>query len=229
MSSRLAGYHLPHWRHRSRCRCCCHPCSHYHSVGVPRAAHLLLAACRARGRQAHRRLCSPSHLVTSRRQLLPRSLQPQAESGIFFTPICTAIRKLPLLGSRLSASGCWTDSMKTDGQLSCLVLIVACASCVGPWERCVGGVSNCWNHHQGFSGPVSLRSQPAVSSHAGPGSDPHTARVRSVSESTGACVRLHAAGDCKRESLPNVSGYRARIPRTFTLSSLFHNTNFRVP
>jgi hypothetical protein len=34
------------------------------------------------------------------------------------------------------------------------------------------------------------------------GSDPHTARVRSVSESTGACMRPHSAGDCKRESSP---------------------------
>jgi hypothetical protein len=33
------------------------------------------------------------------------------------------------------------------------------------------------------------------------GSDPHTARVRSVSESTGACMRPHSAGDCKRRVL----------------------------
>ena len=37
------------------------------------------------------------------------------------------------------------------------------------------------------------------------GSDPHTARVRSVSESTGACMRPHSAGDCKRESSPRAA------------------------
>ena len=58
---------------------------------------------------------------------------------------------------------------------------------------------------EGFNGPVSLRSQPAVSSHARPGSDPHTARVRSVSESTGACESTPAAGDCKRELLPRAA------------------------
>ena len=37
------------------------------------------------------------------------------------------------------------------------------------------------------------------------GSDPHTARVRSVSESTGACESTPAAGDCKRELLPRAA------------------------
>ena len=37
------------------------------------------------------------------------------------------------------------------------------------------------------------------------GSDPHTARVRSVSESIGACESTPAAGDCKRELLPRAA------------------------
>jgi hypothetical protein len=35
---------------------------------------------------------------------------------------------------------------------------------------------------------------------AKPASDPHTARVRSVSESTGACESTPAAGDCRNKS-----------------------------
>ena len=37
------------------------------------------------------------------------------------------------------------------------------------------------------------------------GSDPHTARVRSVPESAGACESTPAAGDCKRELLPRAA------------------------
>ena len=44
------------------------------------------------------------------------------------------------------------------------------------------------------------------------GSDPHTARVRSVSESTGACMRPHSAGDCKRESSPQAVQQLAKMP-----------------
>ena len=43
------------------------------------------------------------------------------------------------------------------------------------------------------------------------GSDPHTARVRSVSESTGACMRPHSAGDCKRESSPRAAPQLAKM------------------
>ena len=43
------------------------------------------------------------------------------------------------------------------------------------------------------------------------GSDPHTARVRSVSESTGACMRPHSAGDCKRESSPRAAPQLGKV------------------
>eukprot|EP01047_Picozoa_sp_COSAG01_P031324 COSAG01_NODE_2219_length_8143_cov_100.563083_3_plen_262_part_00 len=54
------------------------------------------------------------------------------------------------------------------------------------------------------------RSQPAVSSHAA-GFRSHTARVRSVSESTGACMRPHSAGDCKRESSPRAAPQLGKV------------------
>jgi hypothetical protein len=39
----------------------------------------------------------------------------------------------------------------------------------------------------------------------------HTARVKSVSESTGACMRPHATGDRKRESSPRAAPQLAKM------------------
>jgi hypothetical protein len=51
------------------------------------------------------------------------------------------------------------------------------------------------------------------------GSDPHTARVRSVSESTGACESTPAAGDCKRELLPRAAPSSQRWHSDSTIGS----------